>query len=320
MDILIRAEEIRDYFRISEIQALAFHREGYIGEIQLVDAQRHGPAYNPHLALVAEVDGEVAGHAFFYPHRLQIGGEIVPAVSLAPLAVHPDYQRTGLGARLLEEGHARARSSGYALSFLLGHESYYPRFGYQMGMFGQAGIQITPAELPALASRLKLRPVIPTDIPRLMEMWYTCFEGVDLALVPGGSIIDWVSHSPTLTSAVVYEAGELTGYLRYSTLNPGSLTCLLASRKSALLSIISYLGSLASSSPSEPLTIPLHPNSPLIREADFLPYKPLLVPWKAAMIKILHPDLKVIQEYCQEVSSGQRVIGSILYPPIFETA
>jgi putative acetyltransferase len=77
MDILIRAEEIRDYFRISEIQALAFHREGYIGEIQLVDAQRHGPAYNPQLALVAEVNGEVAGHAFFYPHRIQIGGLIL---------------------------------------------------------------------------------------------------------------------------------------------------------------------------------------------------------------------------------------------------
>jgi putative acetyltransferase len=319
MDILIRAEEIRDYFRISEIQALAFHREGYIGEIQLVDAQRHGPAYNPQLALVAEVDGEVAGHAFFYPHRIQIGGEIVPAVSLAPLAVHPGYQKTGLGARLMEEGHARARASGYALSFLLGHESYYPRFGYQMGMFGQAGIQITPAELPVLASRLQLQPVIPTDIPRLMEMWYTCFEGVDLALVPGDSIIDWVSHSPNLTSAVVYEAGELTGYLRYSTHNPRILTCLLASGKPALLSILSYLVTLPSSS-SEPLTIPLHPNSPLIREAESLPHKPLLVPWKAAMIKTLDPGLKVVRKYCQEVSSGQRAIGLILYPPIFETA
>jgi putative acetyltransferase len=320
MDILIRSEEIRDYFRISEIQALAFQREGYIGEIQLVDAQRHGSAYNPALSLVAQVDGVIAGHAFFYPHRMQIGGEIVPAVSLAPLAVHPDYQRTGLGARLMEEGHARARTSGYALSFLLGHESYYPRFGYQMGMFGQAGIQIAPDELPALASRLQLQPVTPKDIPRLTEMWYRCFEGVDLALIPGESIIDWVSHSPNLTSAVVYEAGELTGYMRYSNHNPRILTCLLASGKPALLSILSYLVSLPSSSSPEPLTIPLHPNSPLIREPDSLPYKPLLVPWKAAMIKILDPDLVVVQKYCQEVSSGKRAIGSILYPPIFETA
>jgi putative acetyltransferase len=320
MEILIRAEEIRDYYRISEIQALAFHREGYIGEIQLVDAQRHGSAYNPHLSLVVEVDGVVAGHAFFYPHRMQIGGEIVPAVSLAPLAVHPDYQRTGLGARLMEEGHARARASGYALSFLLGHESYYPRFGYQIGMFGQAGIQVAPAELPVLDRRLQLRPVSPPDIPMLMEMWYSCFEGVDLAIIPGDSIIDWVSHSSHLTSAVVYEAGQLTGYLRYSTHNQTIVTCLLTSGKSALLSILSYLGSLPSSSPSEPLAIPLHPNSPLIREADSLPHEPILVPWKAAMIKILDPDLNVVHEYCQEVSSGQRPIGLILYPPIFETA
>lgn len=52
------------------------------------------------------------------------------ALALAPLSVLPKVQRQGIGGKLIERGHEIAKGLGYTLCVLLGHPSYYPRFGY----------------------------------------------------------------------------------------------------------------------------------------------------------------------------------------------
>ena len=45
--------------------------------------------------------------------------------------MHPDFQRNGIGGNLINEAHRKAKDLGYQSIILLGHETYYPRFGYQ---------------------------------------------------------------------------------------------------------------------------------------------------------------------------------------------
>lgn len=52
-------------------------------------------------------------------------------LSVAPLSVLPEFQRRGIGGMLLREAHQRASALGYGGVLLLGHEDYYPRFGYK---------------------------------------------------------------------------------------------------------------------------------------------------------------------------------------------
>lgn len=87
------------------------------------------PAYLPELELVAEENGLVVGHV------LHSVGEIEQSAvgALAPLAVAPDRQREGIGGLLLEEAFARADVAGFQLIALLGHPTYYPRFGFEPG-------------------------------------------------------------------------------------------------------------------------------------------------------------------------------------------
>ena len=77
------------------------------------------------LSLVAEEGGVVIGHALFSrmtaPFR---------ALGLAPVAVLPDHRRTGVAARLIEAGLARAAASGWQGVFVLGDAAYYGRFGF----------------------------------------------------------------------------------------------------------------------------------------------------------------------------------------------
>ena len=50
--------------------------------------------------------------------------------ALAPMAVHPDRQGTGLGSDLVRGGLTMLREFGARGVLVLGHPAYYPRFGF----------------------------------------------------------------------------------------------------------------------------------------------------------------------------------------------
>lgn len=126
--MLIRGENKNDYERIYEVVKAAFessdHADG--NEQELVNALRKGDSYIPELSLVAQADGILVGHIMF---TKALVGE-VPVLALAPLSVIPEYQRKGIGAALIKEGHRIAADLGFMYSVVLGSESYYPKFGY----------------------------------------------------------------------------------------------------------------------------------------------------------------------------------------------
>lgn len=62
------------------------------------------------------------------------GNSVATSLSVAPLAVLPDFQKQGIGGKLLKEAHKRAALLGYGTAVLLGHKDYYPRFGYRKAM------------------------------------------------------------------------------------------------------------------------------------------------------------------------------------------
>jgi putative acetyltransferase len=77
--------------------------------------------------LAAEEAGEVVGHVMF--SRLWADRTGLYA-ALAPLAVRPDLQRTGVGSALVRAGLANAREFGVSGVLVLGDPAYYPRFGF----------------------------------------------------------------------------------------------------------------------------------------------------------------------------------------------
>lgn len=50
---------------------------------------------------------------------------------LRPLAVLPERQRLGIGRVLMEAGIAAAEARSEPIIVLLGHPTYYPRFGFE---------------------------------------------------------------------------------------------------------------------------------------------------------------------------------------------
>lgn len=123
----IRSEIPADDAAIGEIHTLAFGRDH---EARLVTLIRATPRYIPPLSLVAEHDGRLVGHILL-SHIDLVGEQTWQVLGLAPLAVHPDFQNQGIGGELVRSGLAIADELGEALIVVLGHEGFYPKFGFE---------------------------------------------------------------------------------------------------------------------------------------------------------------------------------------------
>ncbi|WP_224996986.1 GNAT family N-acetyltransferase [Cesiribacter sp. SM1] len=126
--IKIREESPADHAAVYSLLASAFGRED---EAKLVERLRASTAYIPELCLVAEhAKNGIVGYIQF-THVHIAGKQSYPSLALAPMAVTPGYQNTGIGSLLVQAGLTRAREIGYQSVIVLGHQEYYPRFGFR---------------------------------------------------------------------------------------------------------------------------------------------------------------------------------------------
>jgi putative acetyltransferase len=113
-----------DYPAVADLNRAVF---GQDAEAMLVANLRAGNYVL--VELVAEHAGRIVGHVLF--SALEVEAESVGrAVALGPVAVIPEMQRRGIGGELIKTGLALLKHMGAGLVLVLGHESYYPRFGF----------------------------------------------------------------------------------------------------------------------------------------------------------------------------------------------
>ena len=128
---VIRPERPDDADAIGRVVAAALGGED---EVRLVATMRERDELV--LSLVAEEDGRVVGHIAL--SEVTVDGERCGVLGLAPVAVEPGRQRDGIGGALIDEALRWAAADGWRAVVLLGHETYYPRFGFAPA--GPAGL------------------------------------------------------------------------------------------------------------------------------------------------------------------------------------
>ncbi|WP_458107135.1 N-acetyltransferase [Arthrobacter sp. R3-55] len=132
--VVLRTERPEDRPEILELTARAFSVSPVTGErvagtpleVELLRSLFDCPEYLPQFSIVAEMGGEIVGHAI--STRGWIGD--LELLGLGPIGVLPHFQKRGVGSALMRETAARATAAGEPGIALLGSPLYYPRFGY----------------------------------------------------------------------------------------------------------------------------------------------------------------------------------------------
>lgn len=121
---ITRAETAADIAAIREINLAAFDTPE---EADLVAALRADPAWIGELSILsADPDGKPVGYALLT--RCHV--DDTPALCLGPCAVPPEYQKTGVGSAAIRAALEAAEQAGEHFVIVLGHPTYYPRFGF----------------------------------------------------------------------------------------------------------------------------------------------------------------------------------------------
>ena len=133
MKIKIRTEKASDHHDVFFVVKSAFETAEFSDhdEHNLINRLRKSDSFVPKLSLVAEYNNKIVGHILFT--EIAVGENTL--VALAPLAVIPEMQGKGIGGKLILEGHKIASQLGYKGSIVMGHDKYYPRFGYRKASF-----------------------------------------------------------------------------------------------------------------------------------------------------------------------------------------
>lgn len=153
----IRAETPDDFAAIRQINVTAFGRPQ---EADLVDALRAAPIQL--LSFVAVQDGQVVGHILFSPVSIESEGAVnLNVLGLAPMAVLPDYQRQGIGSRLVQHGLQECKRLGIDAVVVLGHPKFYPRFGF----------------IPAKQKNLRCEYDVPDEVFMVAELQPEALQG-----------------------------------------------------------------------------------------------------------------------------------------------
>jgi len=112
------------------------HEAAFTGpeEADIVDRiRREAPAGWQSLVAV-DADGGIVGHVLLSPCAVEDqdedGERVGEVLALGPIGVLPGLQRRGVGSALMATAMSLAVARAAPAIVLLGHASYYPRFGF----------------------------------------------------------------------------------------------------------------------------------------------------------------------------------------------
>ncbi len=117
------------------------------------------------LSIVAEIDNCIVGHILFTPVELlddlyQINDARL--MGLAPMAVDSECRNKGVGSELIRVGLLYCKELDYDAVAVLGHASFYPKFGF----------------IPSVKYNIKSEFDVPEDVFMIHELIDDSLKGL----------------------------------------------------------------------------------------------------------------------------------------------
>lgn len=313
--MIIRYEKIEDYHKIARLNYLAFSNwhpdKIFVHESEMISLARQRSTYDPELSIVVEQDGKIIGHVLLVPSSFIVLGKEIKGVLLGPIAVLPELQKSGIGAKLIKQGHKVAKEKGFEFSLLCGHPSYYPKHGYLQNVFSIAGTKIEVFNDSDKDCTLSERPLRKDDMPSINMWQHNMRKGDQLCILLDDDIMEYHSNSIEYSSIVITKGDKAIGFVRCFSQTPSNIK-LLYCDTTYMDEILLYLSNKSD-------TNVLNINQPSNAFKNNLARNAFKVTDmrntnEAFMICPLDSN-SIINDYCHKVIEKEISPGVISYPP-----
>ncbi|ASG68375.1 N-acetyltransferase [Francisella halioticida] len=147
MNINIRYEQLKDQELVYELIASSFETDDEEKLVRLLHTDHQSL-----ISLVAEVDNAIVGQIIL--SKMVVKNNNLNIYGLAPMSVSPKYQDQGIGTKLVEAVIKEAKKNNIDAIFVLGHPSYYPRFGFK----------------PTVQYEIKCQYDVPSDVFMVLDL------------------------------------------------------------------------------------------------------------------------------------------------------
>ncbi|ACD31290.1 GNAT family N-acetyltransferase [Francisella tularensis] len=149
MHVKIRYEKLKDQELIYKLISEAFDTSDEEKLVRLLHTDHQSL-----ISLVAETDdSSIIGQAIISKMTAE-KDETLKIYALAPMSVAPKYQHQGIGSKLIEAIIKEAKKNNINAIFVLGHPSYYPKFGFK----------------PATEYQIKCEYDVPADVFMILDL------------------------------------------------------------------------------------------------------------------------------------------------------
>lgn len=131
--MILRKIEKEDYYAVECLAKKTFWNINMPGcdEHYLVHRIWNEICFVPEISMLVEVDGKPIGAILYTKCRIETEKGNVEVLTFGPLCVDPDFQKKGIGGRLLTESMKLAKEHGFKGILICGVPEYYPRFGFK---------------------------------------------------------------------------------------------------------------------------------------------------------------------------------------------
>lgn len=133
MNVIINKEIEKNYNEVEQVVKKAFENAEHTdhNEHNLVSKLRKSDAFVKELSLVAKDNEKIVGHLMLTKIKIKNDETESESLALAPVSVLPEYQSKGIGSKLINESLCIAKKLGFKSIIVLGHDKYYPKFGFK---------------------------------------------------------------------------------------------------------------------------------------------------------------------------------------------
>ena len=173
-NITIRPEREDDYRTTENLIREAFwnvYRPGAF-EHYVIHVLRDDPAFVKELDYVMELNGKIIGQNVFMKTVINAdSGEDVPVLTMGPICISPELQRTGYGKKLLDFTLEKAAAMKFGAVLFEGNIGFYGKCGF--GYARDFGIRYHDLPEDADSSFFLCRELTPGYLDRVTGVYQT---------------------------------------------------------------------------------------------------------------------------------------------------